>query len=440
MKTNHWILTAILLLTASLAQAQDLTLDQLIDQALKTNQDVQIANLNERQTDAQIEQVKAGARPQINLQGDYKRYLKIPGQVIPASLFGGPEGTYSAVAFGLPYNLSTSVQVTQALYNPSLGLGLKIAKISQNVSALQTLKTKEDVAYQVSTTYYNLQTVAAQMKFLRTNIAASDRLIKLTDLLYQNKLAQGIDVDRLRINRTQYQTQLESQQANYQQFINMLKYLTGTPQSDSLQVNVAIDQTTAAPATLGDAPINRTDLLLLDRQKSINELNQQNTKAGFLPTVSAYATGNSTVYAIGGDNSYIKNLPGYWFGLQLNWNIYDGAARKSKLAQQKIDNQKYTIQQAQTRESITMDVENGRNKFQVEQRNLDASQAQVTLAEKVYTQTQLQLKEGTASLTDVIQAETSLREAQNSYLTTLVNLRSAELNWKKATGNLIVKQ
>ena len=440
MKTSQWIVAIPLLLTATLARAQEVTLDQLIDQALKTNQDVQVARLNERQTDAQIAQVKANARPQVNLTGDYKRYLKIPGQVIPASAFGGPEGTYTALAFGLPYNLSTSLQVTQALYNPALGLGLKIAKLNQNVSELQTVKTKEDVAYQVSTTYYNLQTVAAQIGFLRTNIASSDRLIKLTDLLFQNKLSQGIDVDRLRINRTQYQTQLESQQATYQQLVNMLKFLTGTPQSDSLRVKTDIDQTAGVPASLGDQPINRTDLLLLDRQQSINALNQQNTKAGFLPTLSAYGTGNSTVYAIGGDNSYIKNLPGYWFGLQLNWNIYDGSARKAKLAQQKIENQKYTVQLAQTRESITMDVVNGRNKFQVEQRNLEASRAQVGLAEKVYTQTQLQFKEGTASLTEVIQAETSLREAQNNYLTTLVSLRSAELDWKKATGNLITKQ
>lgn len=440
MKTTHWILSIALILVAKIAQAQDLTLDQLVDQALKTNQDVQVSRLNERQTETQLAQVKANARPQVNLTGDYKRYIKIPGQVVPASAFGGPEGTYSVLAFGLPYNLSTSVQVTQALYNPALGLGLKIAKLNQNVSDLQTVKTKEDVAYQVSTTYYNLQTVSAQLAFLQSNLVASDRLIKLTDLLFKNKLSQGIDVDRLRINRTQYQTQLESQRATYQQLVNMLKYLTGTPQSDSLRVKADIDQTATAPTTLGDQPINRTDLLLLDRQKSINELNQQNTKAGFLPTLSAYGTANSTIYATGGDNSYLKNVPGYWFGLQLNWSIYDGSARKAKLAQQKIENRSYAVQLDQTRESVTMDVTNSRTRFQVEQRNLDASRGQVGLAEKVYTQTQLQFKEGTASLTEVIQAENALREAQNNYLTTLVNLRSAELDWKKATGNLITKQ
>lgn len=126
MKTTRWYLSVVtLLLISPLARAQDQTLDQLINKALTNNFDVQSARLDEIKTEAKIAEVKSSARPQVNLTGDYKRYLKIPGQVIPASLFGGPEGSYSSVAFGLPYNFSTSVQATQALYNQSLLLATK---------------------------------------------------------------------------------------------------------------------------------------------------------------------------------------------------------------------------------------------------------------------------------------------------------------------------
>ncbi|WP_338868404.1 TolC family protein [Spirosoma sp. SC4-14] len=436
MKTVQWYLSASLLLVSSLARAQNLTLEQLIDKALTNNYSVQSSKLDELKTEAQIAEVKAGARPQVNLTGDYKRYLKIPGQVIPASVFGGPEGTYSAVAFGLPYNLSTSVQATQPIYSQSLLIATKAAKASRDLSALQTQKTKEDVAYNVSATYYNLQTTAQQIAFLRSNLAATERLIRITDLRRQNQLAQGIDVDRLQLSKTASQTQIESLQATYNQLLNSLKYLTGTPQTDSLQVQTAIEE--SIPVAPGNEyTINRTDLQLLDQQKLINGLEQRNIKAGFVPSVSAYGVANSSVYAIGGDNSYIKNLPGYWVGLQLNWNVFDGLARKAKLGQKRIDDQKLDVQTRQVRESISMDIANARNKFLVEQQNLTTNRGQVALAEKVYTQTQLQFKEGTVDLTEVVQAENSLRDAQNTYLTTLVNLRTAELDWKKATGSLI---
>jgi len=437
MKPLTKVLSGVSVLLSLAAQGQSsLTLEQLIDKALVNNLSVQAARFDEAKTEARIAEVKAGALPSVGLTGDYKRYLKIPGQVVPASAFGGPEGTYQVLAFGLPYNLSTSVQASQAIYNPSLTIGLKAAKTSREVSTLQTRQTKEDVAYNVAATYYNLQTTAQQMAFLRRNIVSSDRLIQITDLQRQNQLAKGIDVDRLRLSKIASETQIESLQANYNQLLNMLKYLTGTPQSEPLAVQTTIDET--IPTVTLDAPaINRTDLLLLDRQKVLNSLDQQNIKAGFIPTVSAYGVANSTVYATGGEYSYIKNVPGYWLGLQLNWSVFDGLARKARLTQKRLDNQKLDTQLQQTRESITMDITNAKNQLLVEQRNLTTNGAQVSLAEKIYSQTQLQFKEGTVSVSEVIQTEDELHNAQNNYLSTLVKFRTAELDWKKATGNLI---
>lgn len=119
--------------------------------------------------------------------------------MIDASAFGGPEGTYQVLAFGLPYNLSTTLQVTQAVYNPALNIGLKMAKISQEISQIQTVKSKEDVAYNVTVAYYNLQTISQQASFLKSNIASLDKMINITDLLYKSQLGQAIDSDRLKI-------------------------------------------------------------------------------------------------------------------------------------------------------------------------------------------------------------------------------------------------
>lgn len=436
-KATRWYISALFIWAgSSLTYAQSVTLNQLIDKALNNNFSVQSARLDELNTEARIAEIKASARPQVNLSGDYRRYIKIPGQVIPASAFGGPEGAYTAVAFGLPYNLSTTVQASQQLFNQSFLLATKAAKAGRDLSVLQTQKTKEDVAYNVSATYYNLQTTAQQIVFLRSNLTSTDRLIRITSLRYENKLAQGIDVNKLELSRTSSQTQIESLQATYTQLLNNLKYLAGIPQTDSLSVLTAIEET--IPVAPGNEyTVNRTDLQLIDQQKLINGLQQQNIKAGFTPTLSAYGAANSSVYAIGGANSYIKNLPGYWFGLQLNWSILDGFARKARLSQNRIESQKLEVQNRQVRESISMDIANSRNRFMVEQQNLSANRGQVTLAEKVYTQTQLQFKEGTVDITEVVQSENSLREAQNNYLTTLVNLRTAEMDWKRATGSLI---
>ncbi|OZI09049.1 transporter [Siphonobacter sp. BAB-5385] len=428
-----------LFLLSSGVWAQKLTLADLTDRALTHNLDVRSIQLEREITDARIKEVRSSALPQVNFAGDYKYYLKIPAQVIPLSAFGGPEGSYSAAAFGLPWNLGSTVQANQILYNPSLMIGLKAAKVGREVADLQIRRTREDIAYNVGATYFNAQTVAQQVQFLEGNIKALDRSIQITDLQFQQQMAKGIDVDRLRLNKVSMQTQIESLKADHARMLNMLKFLAGIPQTETIEIEQRIEETAIVVPTAEESGLNRTELLLLDRQQVANTLEQRNIKAGFLPTVSAYGVANHSVFAIGGNESYIKGIPAYWLGLQVNWSIFDGFTRRNKLAQKQLEGQQLSLDLQKTKESISMDISNARTQMTVQQQNLKTSDEQVRLAQKVYEQTQLQFKEGTIDISNLIQTENSLREAQNNYLSSLVKLRTAELDWRKATGNLITK-
>jgi outer membrane protein TolC len=438
MKFKFHLLAVLCLLATQSLHAQDYNLSQLLDLAMKNDFSIQSARLDELKTNAKIDEVKSALLPSVNVSGDYKRYFKIPGQVVPASAFGGPEGSYSTLAFGLPYNLSTTAQVTQNLYNPSVRYALKAANLNRELTSLSTVKTKEDVAYNVTDAYYNLVTVVQQMAFLDSNLVSLDKLYKVSNLLYQNKLGQRVDVDRIIINRTTTETQLATLKDNYSQLVNLLKYYTGTPQADSMRISISVSGV-ALPGRDGFDETRRTDVALLQKQRDLNELQDKNIKSGIIPTVNAYGVANMAFYAKAGENSTFQDVPGYWAGLQLNWSVFDGLARRAKRSQNQIDKEKLNVQLRQVKESIQMEEANARNKFGVEQRNINAKKDQVALAEKVYKQIQLQFKEGTVSLTDVIQSENSLLDAQSNYLTSLVQLLKAELEWKKATGSLIQK-
>lgn len=431
----HYALLFVLLMTTRV-HAQQYNLEQLVDLAMKNNYSIHSSMLDEAKTNAKIDEVKSNLLPSLIVTGDYKRYFKIPGQVVPASAFGGPEGSYSTLAFGLPYNLSTSAQVTQALFNPSVKYALKAADLNRDLTSLTTVKTREDIAYNVTDAYYNLVTVVQQMAFLDSNLISTDRLYKVTDLLYQNQLAQRVDKDRILINKTTTETQLKTWKNSYAQLVNLLKYYTGIPQTDSLRIDIQV-KNVLLPSQAEKSGVRRTDITLLERQKDLNLLQDKNLKSGYLPTVNAYGVANLTYFGKGGDNSVFKQVPGYWAGLQLNWNVFDGMARKAQRTQNRIDNDKLTVQMKQLEQSIEMEEINARDKFSVEQQNINAKNDQVALASRVYKQIQLQFKEGVVSLSDVIQSEQTLLDAQSNYLTSLVQLLQAELEWKKATGSLL---
>ena len=70
-------------------------------------------------------------------------------------------------------------------------------------------------------------------------------------------------------------------------------------------------------------------------------------------------------------------------------------------------------------------------------KNITTVGVQIELAQKIYDNTVLQNKQGVANITDLLMADNALREAQQNYIVALINLRKAELEYKRVTGNLI---
>jgi outer membrane protein TolC len=58
------------------------------------------------------------------------------------------------------------------------------------------------------------------------------------------------------------------------------------------------------------------------------------------------------------------------------------------------------------------------------------------LAQSVFSTTDLQLKKGTTDLTDWLNAQNSLKEAQNNYLNSLYAFFQARIDLEKAGGTL----
>jgi OMF family outer membrane factor len=72
-------------------------------------------------------------------------------------------------------------------------------------------------------------------------------------------------------------------------------------------------------------------------------------------------------------------------------------------------------------------------------KSVKTTEEQMQLAQIIYDQTLLQHKEGTANISDILIADNSLREAQQTNLTSIIDYMKANLELKKLTGNLSIK-
>jgi OMF family outer membrane factor len=113
---------------------------------------------------------------------------------------------------------------------------------------------------------------------------------------------------------------------------------------------------------------------------------------------------------------------------------------KHKIDGKKIEVNKTIIQKEIITEKANLDLVNAEMQLNIANTTIATVNTQIELAKKIYDNTVLQNQQGMANITDLLLADNSLRESQQNYIVALINLRRAELEYKRVTGNLIVNK
>lgn len=426
---------SLLLILSVQGYTQVLSLQQCIDSAIQKNYNVRMAGYDVMQASEKVSEAKANLLPKINTAVDYRYYTNLPYQLLPAGVFGGPAGTYKEAQFGVPHNINANVQLTYPLYNPVLKATIKTIQTGEEVAGLQKIKSQEDIAMEVSNAYYNAQVLISQLSFIDSNIANSRNLLGVMELLHQQKMATGTDVQKINLQLAQLLTQKETAESQYSQVINILKFLIGKSQESNFSIE-------PSPGNHEYHPLNDntlTEVKLVEKQISFLQTEKNAIQKSKLPVINLNGFYGTTGYAKTGSNEFLKFYPLGYAGVQAIMPLYTGNGTKRKIRGKEIEIEKAGVKLDMIKEKYDVDKLNNGYQLNIAKRNLTTIQQQINLAENIYQNTLLQRKEGLATLTDVLQADNAVREAQKNYIDALVALRRAELENKKLTGNLLIK-
>ncbi|KAF0202953.1 MAG: outer membrane efflux [Bacteroidetes bacterium] len=427
------LLIGFLLLMYISAQTQTLSLNQCIDTALIYNRNIRLAQQDGLIAIEKNREAKSTLMPKLNGVVDYRYYTDQPYQIMPQAAFGGPEGTYKEIQFGVPQNLSANLQFAMPLFNPIALSAIKSTRIATEMSEIQKHKTDEDVVMEVSNVYYNAQVLLNQLAFMDSNIINTNKLVQTTTLLYQQQLAKGTDVDRLKLQLEQLTTQRSSISSKYEQVLNALKFLLGKPISDSIEV--LIHETSIAETDF--RPKTTTDILLIEKKMEFSLSELSGLKNLRLPSLNAYGVYGSNGFGTTGSNSFFNFHPIGYVGVQLSVPLFNGMITRHKIKGKKIEVNKTIIQKEIVTEKANLDRVNAEMEYNIANTTIATVSTQVNLAKKIYSNTVLQNQHGMANITDLLLADNALREAQQNYIVALINLRRAELEYKRVTGNLL---
>lgn len=427
---NNFLKTLLILLfygSISISQAQEqIGLQDALRYAIEHNTQIANAKLNKQSNYYKIQEIKATGMPQINASSTFDYNARIGSMVLTSE-----QGTQT-IQIGTPYNFNAGIELQQMLYNQAFWAGLKAAKKSDELYDLETIQAKEQIIFNVTQTYYAIQVTAKQREILADNLDKAEKLVALTKIQHENGILKKVDYDRTQVNLMNVKNDIESLDSDYQAYLQTLKFYMGLPVNQAITLRDSIN-TPNLTAVQELNLANRTELKILDKQVELQNLNSKVIKAGYLPSLTAHANYRQNALGNEGQWTWFDNAT---IGATLAIPIFDGFDKRSKIQQSNIRIKQLALTEENTKAQFEMEYSNAVNQLRNRQSIVKKQEANMALANEVYRTTQEQLAQGVASLSDILNAENSLKQAQTGYLQSLIQVKVSELAYLKANGDL----
>lgn len=421
-------------LLSPLKAQQVLTLEECLQTGIENNLSLRSRQNEIRKGKHNISENRAKLLPQINGIASFNDNFNPPVSVTDGSAYGSPYN----VTHTLQYNASAGIQLQMPLYNQTIYTAVSIARTMDEINQLSYEKAREDLIIQIASMYYLGQSTVEQIELIKENIARLKALKDITVAFYDNGMAMEVDVKRVNINLENQQVQYDNAVSMLAQQLNMLKYIIDFPAEKEIALT-PVNAETISPMELSGLSEELYELQLLRSQSKLMEQQKKMVTHAYLPSLNL--TGN-LMYSAFTDKGYHWFHSGpsnHWFqssgvGISLRIPIFDGLEKRAKQRKAKIDIENIKLSYENTLKNFQTQYLNATNNLLNNERNFVKQKDNYQLAEDVYTVTSDRYKEGIASMTEVLQDEMRMSEAQNNYVTAHYNYRISNLTLLKLTG------
>lgn len=429
---------------ASVGQAQTplaFSLNEALTYAVVHSPNVLNTQLDERIAKARTREITGLGLPQINGSIDFKDYLDLPTSLLPGDFFGSP-GQYKPVRFGTKYNATAGFSFSQLLFSGEYIAGLQASKAFQELSKINTQRSMLELEIAVTKAYYTVLVNAYRLKTFNANILRLQKILNDTRAYAEQGFAERIDAKRIEVQYNNVLAEHDKVQRLMQLSVELLKFQMGFPIRDSVILKDSLTRFKIGASEVGALNIDqRPDINALNAQKQLQELDVRRLRLGYLPSIAAY--GAYQTNAQREDFTFFefdKNNPQkQWYtisliGLSINMPIFDGLQRHQKISQAQLNLQKVKNAQFLLEQAAQLELKSALVQFENARRSLTTQEQNIALAEEVFEVSQKKFNNGLGNNLELVNAETSLKEAQNNYFNALYDYLIARTDIQKSTG------
>lgn len=433
-----------LILSITAYSQQSFSLKEAVQYGIKNHLTVKNAELEIYSAENTIKQVKAAGLPQISGQFQYTANVIVPTSLIGAKNFNpnAAEGEVIKVKFGVPWGGQAGVGLNQLLYDATWLVGIKAAPVYRELAQRTVASSKLTVAENVMKAYYSVLVAEERSKILALNITRLDTLLREMKIMNEKGFIEKLDVDRLQVQRNNLVTETQKVKNLIELSYGLLKFQMGIKQQEPIVLKDKLSETDINTLQLPDYQSvdfgGRIEYSTLMTQRKLAALDMERTQKGVYPRV--FFSGS-----LGAGHSNPRFNPfERWFGssalsIGLQIPIYDSGLRKLQIQQHQINLTKIDQSALYLRELFDLQAAQGIISLKNGLESLKSQKANMDLAQEVVRVSKIKYQAGAGTNIEVINAESSLKEAQTNYFAALYDLLIAKVDLDKARGKLLAE-
>lgn len=337
-------------------------------------------------------------------------------------------------------------------YNASIGLNYVLFNGMNRKNAYEKLKRSYDLAnvqkqVQIDNTilsvynaYYELAKSSIRLEILEESFEISKNRLERVE--YQNEFGQKtslevlnarVDVNNDSMNVVNGQLAIDNARRN-------LNYLLGLPADqvfsvdEDVEMNSLLDYNTISANMLE----NNSTAKQFELNKELANFDLKTSQSGWMPTVStnvSYGLNNAN----NGPASFLarQNITGLNTGISLTWNIFDGGATSTRVANAKIAVDNQNLYKEQIDLNLKNQLANTWASYMNQLAVISFEETNVEVSNQNFLKTQEQYNLGQVNSTDFRQAQLNLINAKVNLATAQFNAKIAEAQLKMLEGTLV---
>ena len=437
------------LLSVPMMGQDTFSLESCLDYAVGHNQSIQKDRLGLETASLAKKEVVGSLLPQISASAGItdnfqKTTFAMPNFVnsmMTAAMQDPNAPKYMTVSMGMDYSANWGASVAQQVVNFALFNAVNIADESQKMAEIGVEMTISDVIAQTAQLYYGIQVLEYALTQFDSSIELLDRTLEVLNANMENGLMRQIDANRVKVAKTNLETQRGSMEQALELQKKLLKLQMGFPMSDEISVeelDTQVIESMLASIVRGGFQLDRLPAYRMVRQqRNMLELQKKSAVYANLPVVTL--VGNYSMNYMGDDfkGETFYHFPVSMVSLNLKMPIFTGMSNTAKVRKAKIELMKSDFDEQVLTESLGMNWANASGQLEQQLKTVVAQRENKELAQNVFDVTQINFDEGIASLSDLLNAQSQLIESQMNYVNALNGSVNAYIDLRKADGTIM---